>query len=328
VRLGTSIVRFEATAVEGPRWGVLRDADIFVIDLEMGSHRDVMQHYFEDRAGFDAAVSLKPVLLTEVALCAPVSKDIQLFCQGLNYVAHRIEGGLDKGSADDENLMFTKAPSSICGPNDDIVRPRGCELLDYEIELGLVMKSGLLKPRSVTEDDLENLIGALVIANDVSARDFMFGAPMMQWFKGKSQRSFCPMGPVLYLLDAEDLSQLYQLQLVLKLNGEVKQKATTDLLIHKPAATLAEICRFSDIRAGDCILTGTPGGVLVNADLRTSLAIIMNFKNDKKRRAKFVAAQLAQTQFMVPGDILELKIKSRDGSIDLGCQRNEIVEAP
>jgi 2-keto-4-pentenoate hydratase/2-oxohepta-3-ene-1,7-dioic acid hydratase in catechol pathway len=287
-----------------------------------------MQHYFEDRAGFDAAVSLKPVLLTEVALCAPVSKDIQLFCQGLNYVAHRIEGGLDKGSADDENLMFTKAPSSICGPNDDIVRPRGCELLDYEIELGLVMKSGLLKPRSVTEDDLENLIGALVIANDVSARDFMFGAPMMQWFKGKSQRSFCPMGPVLYLLDAGDLSQLYQLQLVLKLNGEVKQKATTDLLIHKPAATLAEICRFSDIRAGDCILTGTPGGVLVNADLRTSLAIIMNFKNDKKRRAKFVAAQLAQTQFMVPGDILELEIKSRDGSIDLGCQRNEIVEAP
>jgi 2-keto-4-pentenoate hydratase/2-oxohepta-3-ene-1,7-dioic acid hydratase in catechol pathway len=328
VRLGTSIVRFEATAGEGPRWGVLRDANIFIIDLEMGSHRDVMQHYFKDRAGFDAAVSLKPVLVTEVALCAPVSKDIQLFCQGLNYADHRIEGGLDKGSADDENLMFTKAPSSICGPNDDIVRPRGCELLDYEIELGLVMKSDLLKPRSVTEDDLENLIGALVLANDVSARDFMFGAPMMQWFKGKSQRSFCPMGPVLYLLDAGDLSQLYQLQLVLKLNGEIKQKASTDLLIHKPAATLAEICRFSDIRAGDCILTGTPGGVLVNADLRTSLAIIMNFKNDKNRRAKFVAAQLAQTQFMAPGDILQLEIKSRDGSIDLGCQRNEIVEAP
>jgi 2-keto-4-pentenoate hydratase/2-oxohepta-3-ene-1,7-dioic acid hydratase in catechol pathway len=325
--LGTSIVRFEATEGGAPRWGILRDANIFAIDLEMGCHRDVMQQYFKNRSGFDTAVSQNPVPMIEVALCAPIAKDIQLFCQGLNYADHRVEGGLDKGSADEENLIFTKAPSSICGPNDDIVRPRGCELLDYEIELGIVLKSDVIEARSVAEDDLENLIGALVLANDVSARDFMFGAPMMQWFKGKSQRSFCPMGPVLYLLDAGDLSQLYQLQLVLKLNGEVKQNATTDLLIHKPAATLSEISRFSDVRAGDCILTGTPGGVLVNADFKTGLAIIMNLKKDKKRRAKFVAAQLAQTQFMEPGDVLQLEIKSLDGSIDLGCQRNEIVEA-
>lgn len=211
--MGTSIVRFRATEGGASRWGVLRDADIFAIDLEMGSHRDVMQQYFKNRPGFDAAVSQNSVPMSEVDLCAPISKDIQLFCQGLNYADHRVEGGLDKGSADAENLIFTKAPSSICGPNDDIVRPRGCELLDYEIELGIVLKSDMLEVRSVAEHDLESLIGALVLANDVSARDFMFGAPAMQWFKGKSQKTFCPLGPVLYLLDQGDLSKLYQLQL-------------------------------------------------------------------------------------------------------------------
>lgn len=325
--MGTSIVRFRATEGGASRWGVLRDADIFAIDLEMGSHRDVMQQYFKNRPGFDAAVSQNSVPMSEVDLCAPISKDIQLFCQGLNYADHRVEGGLDKGSADAENLIFTKAPSSICGPNDDIVRPRGCELLDYEIELGIVLKSDMLEVRSVAEHDLESLIGALVLANDVSARDFMFGAPAMQWFKGKSQKTFCPLGPVLYLLDQGDLSKLYQLQLTLKLNGEVKQDATTDLLIHKPAASLAEISTFAGMRAGDCILTGTPGGVLLNMDLKTGLSILLNLKNDVKRRARFVAAQLARTRYLQPGDVLELEIKSLDGSIDLGSQTNKVAEA-
>jgi len=324
--LGTSVVRYESTGDRAPCWGVLRDASIFPVDLEMGSHREVMQHYFNDRSSFDAAVSQAPIPLADVTLCAPISSDVQLFCQGLNYADHRAEGGLDDG-ANGENLIFAKAPSSICGPTDDIVRPRGCELLDYEIELGIVLKSDVQSPQIVAESDLEHLIGGLVMANDVSSRDVQFGATALQWFKGKSYRTFCPMGPVLYLLDAGDLAQLYQLQLTLKLNGEVKQNATTDLLIHKPAATLSEISTFSDMRMGDCILTGTPGGVLLNIDLRTGLSILLNFTKDEKRRAKVVAAQLARTRFLQPGDVLELEIRSLDGNIDLGCQRNNIVEA-
>lgn len=324
--MGTSVVRYEGTGDGAPGWGVLRGANIFPIDLEMASHREVMQRYFNDRASFDAAVSQAPVPLAEVTLSAPVSADVQLFCQGLNYADHREEGGLDDG-ANGENLIFGKASSSICGPNDDIVRPRGCELLDYEIELGIVLKSDVKASQSVAESDLEHLIGGLVMANDVSSRDDQFGATAMQWFKGKSYRTFCPMGPILYLLDAGDLAQLYQLQLTLTLNGEVKQNASTDLLIHKPAATLTEISSFADLRRGDCILTGTPGGVLLEMDLKTGLSIMLNMKNDAKRRAKFVAAQRAKTRFLQPGDVLELQIKSLDGSIDLGCQRNQIVEA-
>jgi len=164
------------------------------------------------------------------------------------------------------------------------------------------------------------------LCNDVSARDIMFGSPMLQWFRGKSQRTFCPMGPVLYLMDPDDFRQLLSLQLTLKLNGEVKQSASTDLLIHRPAATLAEISSFANLAAGDCLLTGTPGGVLVEGNLKAALAIILNLKNDKKRRKKFTQAQLAQTRFLEPGDVLELSIKTPDGAIDLGSQRNEIAD--
>ena len=130
--MGTSVVRYKSTRDGAPGWGVLRGANIFPIDLEMGSHREVMKLYFDDRTGFDAAVSQVSVPVADVILKAPLSADIQLFCQGLNYAKHREEGGLDDG-ANSENLIFAKAPSSICGPNDDIVRPAGCQLLDYEL---------------------------------------------------------------------------------------------------------------------------------------------------------------------------------------------------
>jgi 2-keto-4-pentenoate hydratase/2-oxohepta-3-ene-1,7-dioic acid hydratase in catechol pathway len=220
-----------------------------------------------------------------------------------------------------------KAASSLCGPDEPILRPAGCELLDYEIELGLVLRTDITQATSVSENELSTYIGGMLICNDVSARDLMFGAPMMQWFRGKSQRTFCPAGPVLYLLDEADFDQLYAMELKLWLNEELKQHATTDLLIHKPAKTLSDISVFANINAGDCILTGTPGGVLVGANLKSALAIILNFTNDEKRRKKFIAAQKSQTQFLQPGDELRLEIKSLDGAIDLGRQKNSIAQA-
>ncbi|MEM1114230.1 MAG: fumarylacetoacetate hydrolase family protein [Pseudomonadota bacterium] len=324
--MGTPIVRYKQRADGAPTWGVLAADSIFPLALDLAGHRELMATYFNERARFDAALGREPVAKAEVSLCSPVSGDIQLFCQGLNYASHRAEGGL-KEDASSENLIFAKAPSSICGPADDIVRPVGCQLLDYEIELALVLKSDLLSSSNVSEGDLDMLIGGLVIANDVSSRDDQFGATALQWFKGKSYRTFCPMGPVLYLLDQEDIPQLQQMELTLKLNGEIKQQATTDRLIHKPAATLTEISSFADLRAGDCLLTGTPGGVLLNIDVRTGLGILLNFTKDEKRREKVIAAQLAKRRFLQPGDVLELSIKSVDGRIDLGRQHNTIVAA-
>lgn len=324
--MGTSVVRFRNGSCVLPQWGVLSDGYVRPLVIEGRSHRDVMALYAEDRAAFNAAIEPSSIDIAGLSFLSPISTDIQIFCQGLNYADHRVEGGLDKGSSDAENLLFMKAAGSICGPNDDIVCPTGCQLLDYEIELGLVMKSEISEPQQLDESDLSGFVGALVIANDVSARDLMFGAPGMQWFKGKSQRTFCPLGPVLYLLDQDDLQSLDELELVLRLNGQIKQHATTNLMIHKPAKTLSDLSMFTTVRAGDLILTGTPGGVQIGLDLRSALAIMLTMKNDKKRRKKFVAAQLARADYLQTGDVLELQIRSLDGAIDLGMQRCRVTD--
>jgi len=324
--MGIAIVRFSATA-EAPAWGVKKGDTIHPLDLDATDHRSLMACYFDERTKFDAAIGDRMTPAADATFHSPLGGPIQLFAQGLNYLDHRAESGLDVDAEAEENLLFMKAASSLCGPNDTILRPVGCELLDYEIELGLVLRTDITQATTIGESDLPKYLGGMILCNDVSARDLMFGAPMMQWFRGKSQRTFCPAGPVLYLLDDEDFAQLYAMELKLWMNGELKQHATTDLLIHKPAKTLSEISVFSNINAGDCILTGTPGGVLAGHNLKSALAILFNFTNDQKRRQKFVAGQKSQAEFLKPGDVLELEIKSLDGTIDLGRQHNCIADA-
>jgi len=323
--MGISVVNYTKGNSSDTSWGILRDEKVYPLQGQLSSHRDVMALYFSAREQFDASICDGGLEANSLQFNSPIAQDIQLFCQGLNYADHRSESGVSE-EGHEENLIFMKAASSICAPNETILRPLGCELLDYEIELALVLKEGISRPVEIEESDLSNYVGGLVLCNDVSARDFMFGAPMLQWFRGKSQRTFCPMGPVLYLMDEEDFRQLFALQLTLKLNGKVKQCASTELLIHRPAATLSEISSFADLAAGDCLLTGTPGGVLAQANLKVGLSIILNFTNDEKRRRKFTQAQLARTRFLEPGDVLELSIQTPDGAIDLGMQRNEIAE--
>jgi 2,4-diketo-3-deoxy-L-fuconate hydrolase len=324
--MGVSVVNYSEKTGGSSFWGVLREGTIRPLKTRYASHREVMACYFTARDAFEADVDERALSIDEVQFNSPISSDIQLFCQGLNYADHRVESGISDAH-DEENLIFMKAASSICGPNEAILRPKDCKLLDYEIELALVMKEGVTEATSISESNLSQYVGGVVLCNDVSARDMMFGSPILQWFRGKSQRTFCPMGPILYLMDEQDFEQLYSLQLTLKLNGKVKQSASTNLLINRPAATLAELSTLACFSGGDCLLTGTPGGVLAGTNLKVALAIILNMKNDQKRRRKFTQAQLDQTRFLEPGDVLELSIKTPDGAIDLGSQRNEIVDA-
>lgn len=318
--MGIEIVRLETN--EGERWGVRDRDEVAVLEHDYASHRELMAAYFAAPDGFDVS-GLPRVAASSVRLLAPVTPDIQIFCQGLNYASHREEGGLTATKG--ENLIFAKPPSSICGPNDDIVRPIGCELLDYEIELALIVKQRITAGSTITIDNLGDYVGGITLANDVSARDMMFGAPMMQWFKGKGYRTFCPTGPVLYLLDPSEVELLGNLHLTLRLNDEVRQDATTDQLIHKPDETMTEIASFADIDPGDMLLTGTPGGVVLNATPRVGLALLMNFTDDRKRRSRLVKTQRS-VRYLEPGDRLELALTSRDGTLDLGRQINRVVD--
>ena len=320
--MGISIVRFDEPR-SGAYWGVAEGDQVAVLPTRYSSHRELMNAWFSEPSAFDTA-RLDKLAQDEVKLLAPVSSDVQIFCQGLNYAEHREEGGVK--AAKGQNLIFSKPPSAICGPFDDIIRPKGCELLDYEVELAVVLKRDVPPNTQVTPDNLMDYVGGITLTNDVSARDFMFGAPMMQWFKGKGQRTFCPTGPILYLFDASEQHLLSNLHLTLALNGEIRQDATTDHLIFKPDETLTEIAEFADLQQGDMLLTGTPGGVILNASLKVGLAILLNFTNDEKRRAKLLQTQKS-VRYLQPGDKLTLSLRSRDGNLSLGSQKNEVRDS-
>src|SRR5271165_1936971 len=193
----------------------------------------------------------------EVKLLSPITQNQQFVCQGANYRQHMIESGMNP-DAKSFNMIFTKAPGCIVPANSDLVRPRRVRFLDYEIELGLVLKRDITSRQSITDANLHEFIAGAVIVNDYSARDIQI--PEMQFYKGKSFRTFGPVGPYLCLLAREDLARLRDLQLTLTVNGETRQRDSIANLVFGPAETLSELSSVQDLHVGDLLSTGTPSG--------------------------------------------------------------------
>jgi len=320
--MGICVIRFKESE-EVIRWGIVENNLVMPLSTHYASHRDLMDAFSDNPTSLQFSTEVA-VPLETLQLLSPVTSDVQIFCQGLNYASHQEEGGVKTGKG--QNLIFTKPPSSICGPRDDIIRPANCQLLDYEVELALVLKRDVPADTEITNENLLDYVGGFTLANDVSARDLCFGAPMLQWFKGKGHRTFCPTGPILYLMDSEEVDLLSNLRLTLSLNGESRQDATTDQLIFKPDETLTELASFTNLMKGDMLLTGTPGGVILNASPKVGLAIVMNFTNDKKRREKLIKSQKG-VRYLQPGDRLTLSLKTKDGSRHFGSQESTIRDA-
>ncbi|RQR24591.1 fumarylacetoacetate hydrolase family protein [Burkholderia sp. Bp9142] len=259
-------------------------------------------------------------------LLSPVTSDATLVCQGLNYRSHADETGAFKRK---QNLIFGKASSSLNGPYADIVRPADVELLDYEAEVGIVLRRDLEAGAVVTEDQLGAYVAAVVLCNDVSARDTMFGAPSLQWYKGKSYRTFCPAGPVLYWVSpAETVQTLERLEFTLSYKDSVRQSASTSQMIYKPAETLTELASMMDLKAGDMVLTGTPGGVLIGyaSHARMRDVIVNNIMDDERRRDDFRKELQSSVSFLQPGDTLSLTLHDGHANRDLGGQFSRIVQ--
>ena len=320
--MGICVIRFKESE-EVVRWGIVENNLVMPLSTHYASHRDLMDAFSDNPTSLQFSAEVA-VPLETLQLLSPVTSDVQIFCQGLNYASHQEEGGVKTGKG--QNLIFTKPPSSICGPRDDIIRPANCQLLDYEVELALVLKRDVPADTEITNENLLDYVGGFTLANDVSARDLCFGAPMLQWFKGKGHRTFCPTGPILYLMESEEVDLLSNLRLTLSLNGESRQDATTDQLIFKPDETLTELASFTNLMKGDMLLTGTPGGVILNASPKVGLAIVMNFTNDKKRREKLIKSQKG-VRYLQPGDQLKLSLETKDGSRHFGSQVSTIRDA-
>jgi 2-keto-4-pentenoate hydratase/2-oxohepta-3-ene-1,7-dioic acid hydratase in catechol pathway len=204
---------------------------------------------------------------------------------GLNYSDHAAEAGMPIPK---EPITFNKAPSCICGPNDDTMIPKGSTKLDYEVELGVVIGS---RARYLAKNKAMDAVAGYCLANDVSERAFQIERSGGQWNKGKGCETFGPLGP--WLVTKDEIRDPQRLDMWLTVNGETRQQGSTQTMIFGVAHLVWYCSQFFVLEPGDVIITGTPPGVG------------MGFKPEPK--------------FLKPGDVVRLGI---DG---LGEQQQKIV---
>jgi 2-keto-4-pentenoate hydratase/2-oxohepta-3-ene-1,7-dioic acid hydratase in catechol pathway len=180
---------------------------------------------------------------------AGVSKIVAI---GLNYRAHAAEAGM---AIPNEPIFFLKATSAICGPNDDVIIPKGSEKTDWEVELGIVIGS---TARYIAVHDAPKHIAGYCILNDVSEREFQIERGG-QWTKGKSADTFAPIGP--WVVTADEVPDPGNLSLWTEVNGKRVQNSNTSDLIFGVNHIVSYVSHFMTLLPGDIIPTGTPSGV-------------------------------------------------------------------
>ena len=194
---------------------------------------------------------LKP-LPANYRLGPVVHKPGKLICIGLNYKDHARE---TNAAIPSEPIVFFKATSAICGPNDDVVLPKNSVKTDWEVELAVVIGK---HASYVTEEDAEQYIAGYVLHNDYSEREYQLERGG-QWVKGKSCDTFAPIGP--YLVTPDEFEDINNLDLWLKLNGKTMQQSSTSQMIFKIPFLIQYLSQFMSLHPGDIITTGTPAGV-------------------------------------------------------------------
>jgi 2-keto-4-pentenoate hydratase/2-oxohepta-3-ene-1,7-dioic acid hydratase in catechol pathway len=229
-----------------------------------GRHLDVSafgEDYDEGFFARDGLVRLSEWLTANAAACPlvgddtrlgpPIARPSKIVCIGLNYRAHALETGAPLPA---EPVVFMKATTALCGPNDDLVLPRGSIKTDWEVELAVVIGR---RAKYVDEVDAMRYVAGFAVHNDYSEREYQLERGG-QWDKGKGADTFAPLGPYLVSADQVDPSQL---TLWLTVNGEQKQHASTADLIFPVPQLISYVSRFMTLLPGDVISTGTPAGV-------------------------------------------------------------------
>ena len=181
-----------------------------------------------------------------------VSQIGKFICIGLNYSDHAAESGMQ---VPPEPVIFFKATSAVCGPNDNLIIPRGSTKTDWEVELGVVIgKPG----KYLTEEEALDHVAGYCVIHDVSERAFQLERSG-QWVKGKSCDSFGPIGP--WLVTTDEISDPQNLRLWLEVDGHRYQDGTTSTMVYGVAHLVAYLSQFFTLQPGDVISTGTPPGV-------------------------------------------------------------------
>jgi 2-keto-4-pentenoate hydratase/2-oxohepta-3-ene-1,7-dioic acid hydratase in catechol pathway len=279
------LLRFGFNGEEKP--GIV-DADGRVRDLS-GIVPDISGAVLSDegmQAIRDADITTLPIVSADTRLGPCVVGTGKFICIGLNYADHAAESGMDVPT---EPVIFMKATSAICGPNDPIIIPRGSEKTDWEVELAVIIGK---RAKYVTEADAMDYVAGYAVTNDVSERAFQLER-LGQWTKGKSCDNYGQIGP--WLVTRDEIKDPQNMTMWLTVNGNTMQNGSTKTMVYGVAHIVSYLSQFMSLQPGDVISTGTPPGVGMG-------------KNPQ--------------QYLRPGDVVEL------GITGLGQQRQDVIADP
>jgi 2-keto-4-pentenoate hydratase/2-oxohepta-3-ene-1,7-dioic acid hydratase in catechol pathway len=301
---------------------ILRTAEAWWVQTPNGAARIGTEaastaEVLADRGAIDdAAHSADTVPVQSLKLLSPITTPCRVVAQATNYASHVRDVGRDPAKT--PLTFFRKASGSVVGPFDDIVKPSHVQLLDYEVEIGLLIGRQLPVGTEVTEANLAEFVHGLLVTNDVSARDVQL--TKAQFYESKSYATFTPVGPALVLVNADELKRFGELRVQLRVNGQVRQNMVVEGdMLYSPVQALQTLTGFQHLDPGDIVLTGTPVGTALSArgvenphqiDLMT-----------------FLAGQAKNPNYLHHGDVVEATVATDDGAIDLGTQRNKVVYA-
>lgn len=227
--------------------GVIRDLSDIVSDISPATLGDGLVEQVKN-----ADLGALKAVDGDVRVGSCVNRPGKVVCIGLNFNDHAEEAGMEKPS---EPIIFMKATSSVCGPNDDVVLPLGHEKVDWEIELGVVIGQ---RASYLDEAEAIETVAGYCIVNDVSERAFQLERNG-QWTKGKSADTFCPLGP--WLVTKDEIDDVGNLAMRLDVDGHVHQDSSTAQMIFGVPYLVSYVSRFMTLEPGDVIATGTPAGV-------------------------------------------------------------------
>jgi len=276
------LIRWGAKGAEKPglvdQAGVLRDLSGHVAEITP----DLLSPEGLTRLGAIDVIGL-PKISEDARLGIPFADISKIVCVGLNYADHAAETG---AKIPKEPILFLKAVSSLNGPNDDIVIPRGSVKTDWEVELGVVIGT---RASYVNEQEAMDHVAGYCIVNDVSEREYQSERGGL-WDKGKGCDSFAPIGP--WLVTRDEIADPQNLKLWTDVNGTRRQNGSTQTMIFDVRTLVSYISHFMTLMPGDIVATGTPPGV---------------------------ALGMKPPQYLNPGDTLRLSVEG------LGEQNNRLV---
>jgi 2-keto-4-pentenoate hydratase/2-oxohepta-3-ene-1,7-dioic acid hydratase in catechol pathway len=304
---------------------ILRTAEAWWVHTASGAARIAIdadttaELLAQPEAIYEAAHASDTVQVDKLRLVSPLTTPCRVVAQATNFASHVEDVGRDPKAT--PLTFFRKASGSVSGPFDDIVKPAHVQLLDYEVEIGLVIGRDMPVGTEVNEDNLADYVCALVVTNDVSARDVQL--TKAQFYESKSYPTFTPVGPALVLVDADELKRFGDLRLQLRVNGQLRQNAIVEGdMLFTPLQALQNLAQFQRLEPGDLVLTGTPVGTALTVPKGAGAG--SSALSAEEMLKMFLASQADNPNYLHDGDVVEATIATDDGAIELGVQRTVV----